>query len=65
VRQSDNLKLYIDYFQNQIAKVRNYGVDVSILTFISKLQVSYPLYKHLLKHVTRMSEVLSRAQPYI
>jgi len=40
--------------------------DISALTFISGLQISHPLYKYLLKHdVTRMSEVLSQAQPYI
>jgi len=42
-------------------KVPNYGEDVS-----SGLQVSYPLYKHLLKQsVTQMSDVLSRVQTYI
>jgi len=36
------------------------------LIFISGLQISHPLYKHLLKHnVTRTSKVLSRAQSYI
>jgi len=66
MRQSDNLKSYIGYFQSQLAKISNCGEDVSVLAFISGLQVSHPLYKHLLKHnVTRMSEVLSRAQPYI
>ena len=39
---------------------------LEILIFISRLQVSHPLYKHLLKHnVTRMSKILSRAQPYV
>ena len=42
------------------------GEDVYALVFISRLQVSHPLYKHLLKHdITRMSEVLSRVQRYI
>ena len=34
--------------------------------FIRGMQISHPLYKHLLKHdITQMSETLSRAQPYI
>ena len=58
MRQRDSLKLYIRFFQSQLAKVSNYGEDVSALTFISGLQVSHLLYKHLLKHnITRMSEV--------
>ena len=65
MRQSDNFKSYIGYFQSQLAKVPNCGEDISALTFISGLQVSHPLYKHLLKYnITRMSDVLSRAQPY-
>jgi len=64
--QSDNLRSYIAFFQSQLAKVPNCLEDVSALVFISGLQVSHSLYKHLLKYnVTRMSEVLSRAQPYI
>ena len=60
MRPSDSFKLYIDYFQNHLAKVPNCGEDVSALTFIRRSQVSHLLYKHLLKHdVTRMSEVLS------
>ena len=44
----------------------NSAEEVVALTFISKLQVTQPLYKHLLKHnVAKMSEVLNRAQPYI
>jgi len=62
MRQSDSLKSYISFFQCQLAKVRNCGEDVSVLAFISGLQVSHLMYKHLLKHnVTQMSEVLSRA----
>ena len=60
MRPNDIHKSYIGYYQNQLAKVPNYGEDVSALAFISKLQVSHPLYKHLLKHdVTRISKVLS------
>jgi len=66
MRQSDSLKSYISFFQSQLAKVSNYREDIFVLTFISGLHVSHSLYKHLFKHnVTRMSEVLSRVQPYI
>ena len=66
MRQSDNLESYIDFFQNQLVKIPNCGEDVSALAFISEMQVSHPLYKHLLKHnVTQMSEVLSPTQLYI
>ena len=62
-RQSQS---YIGYFQSQLAKVLNCGGDIYAFTFISGLQVSHPLYKHLLKHNdTWMSEVLYGAQPYI
>jgi len=60
--QDDSLKSYIGYFQYQLTKVPNWGEDVSARIFISGLQISYPLYEHLLKHdVMRMSEILSRA----
>jgi len=66
MRQEDSLKSYINLFQSQLTKVSNCGEEVSTFTFISGLQVTHPLYKHLLKHnVAKMSEVLSRAQPYI
>ena len=66
MRQGDSLKFYLGYFQNQLTMVLNCDEDISALTFISGLQVSHPLYKHLIKHdVTRISEVLFRAQPYI
>ena len=66
MRQNDNLKSYINFFQSQLAKVSNCGEDISALAFISELQVSHPMYKHLLKHnVTWMGEVLSRDYPYI
>jgi len=66
LRQSEKLKSYISFFQRQLAKVFNCGEDVSALIFISGLLVSHSPYKHLLKHtVTRMSKILSRAQPYI
>ena len=59
MRKGDNLNSYIGYFQSQLAKVSNCGEDVSALTFISGLQVSRSLYKHLLKHnVTRMSKII-------
>ena len=66
MRQGDNIKSYIGYFQIQLDKVPHYGEDVSTLAFISELQVFHQLYKHLLKHdVPRMSEVVSQSQPYI
>ena len=66
MRQSESLKLYISFFQSQLAKVPNCGEDVFALAFISGLQISHPLYKHLLKHnVTWMTEVLFGAQPNI
>jgi len=39
MRQGDNLKSYIAYFQRQLAKVPNYG-EVSALSFISGLHVN-------------------------
>ena len=50
IRPSDSLKSYISYFQNQLTKAANCGEDISALTFFNRLQVSHPLYKHLLKH---------------
>ena len=65
MRLGDCLKSYI-FFQGQLTKASNCGEDVSSLTFISGLQITRPLYKHLLKHnIAKMGEVLSRAQPYI
>jgi len=65
-RQGDSLKSYISFFQSQLAKIPNCSEDVSALSFISRLQISHPLCKLLLKYnVTRMSEVLLRVQPYI
>jgi len=65
MRPRDNLKSYINFFQGQLAKVSSCGEEVSAFAFINGLQVLHP-YKHLLKHnFTKMSEVLSRAQPYI
>jgi len=43
MKQGDNLESYIGYFQSQLAKVSNCGEDVSVLAFISRLQVSHPL----------------------
>jgi len=65
MRPGDSLKSYINFFQSQLTKVSNYGEEVFALAFISGLQVTHPLYKHLLKHIAKMSKVLSRAQPYI
>ena len=65
MRPGDGFKSYINFFQNQLTKVSNCGEKVSALAFISGLQATHPLYKHLLKHVAKISEALSRAQPYI
>jgi len=46
MRQGDNFKFYIDYFQSQLAKVPHCSENVFALAFISGLQVSHPLYKH-------------------
>ena len=48
-----------------VAKVHNCNEHVVALAFISGLWVTHPLYKHLVKYVTRWNEVLYRAQPYI
>ena len=66
MRPSDSLKAYIIYFQNQLVKVHNCSEDASSLAFISRLQISHLLYKHLVKYnFTHLSEVLYQAQPYI
>ena len=66
MRTDDSLKSYINFFQSQHIKVSNCGEEVSVLAFISGLQVTHSLYKYLLKHnVIKMSEALSRAQSHI
>jgi len=65
MRPGDSFKFYINFFQSQLTKVSNCDEKVYALAFISGLQVTHPLYKHLLKHVTKMSEALSGAQSYI
>ena len=66
MRQGDSLKSYINFFQNKLTRVSNYGAEVAALTFISGLQITNPLYKHVLKHnVAKMSDILYRAQSYI
>ena len=59
IRPGDSLKPYINFFQSQLTKVSNCGEEVFALMFISRLQATHSLYKHLLKHVFKMSEVLS------
>jgi len=60
MRPGDNHKSYINFFQSQLTKVSNCGKEVSALAFISGLQVTQLLYKHVLKHnFTKMSEALS------
>jgi len=66
MRSEDSLKSYINFFQNQLTKVSNCSEEVSALAFITRLQVTHPLYKYLLKdNVTKMSEAFSPVQPYI
>ena len=43
----------------------NCNEDVAATAFISGLQVTNPFYKHLVKNVTRMRDILVRAQKYI
>jgi len=51
--------------QEQLAKVPNWGENVSALAFISGQQVSHPLCKYLLNHdAIKINEILSRVQPY-
>jgi len=58
IREGDSL----GNFQSQLAKVSNCDENVFALMFISRLQISYPLYKHLLNHdITQISEVMSQA----
>ena len=52
MRPGDSLKYYIKFFQNQLTKVPNYGEEEFALAFISGLQVTHPLYKHLQKHAS-------------
>ena len=66
MRASDSLKAYIGFFQYQLVKIHNCSEDVSLFAFISRLQVTHPLYKHLLQYnVTRWSNTISRAQKYL
>ena len=62
MRHGDYLKSYISYFQSQLAKV-SLRWECFCIRIHQRAASFSPLYKHLLKHdVTRMSEVLSRAQ---
>ena len=66
IRLGDSLKSYIKFFQNQLTKGSNCSEEVSVLAFVSGLQIIHPLYKHLLKHnIAKISETLFRAQPSI
>ena len=66
MKSGESLKSYVTYFQSQMALVYNYNEDVAITTFISTLQVTHSFYKHLIKNeVTKMWDVLTRAQKYI
>ena len=57
MRPEDSIKSYINFFQSQFTKVSNCREEVSAFAFISGLQVTHPLYKHLQKlNVVKMSE---------
>ena len=66
MRQGDSLKSYINFFRSQLTKISNCDEEVSALAFISGLQVTHPLYKHLLKYnIAKINKVLFRTPPYI
>ena len=52
MRWGNSLKSYIDYFQSKLFKVFHCSEDISTLIFISGLQISHPMYRHLLKQVS-------------
>jgi len=64
MRQNDSLKSYIGYFQSQLAKIPNCGEDVSVLHSSAGYKSLTPIQTSPKHNITRMSEVLSRAQPY-
>ena len=46
--------------------IYNCNEDVAVATFISRMQVTNPFCKHLVKNdVTKMRDILVRAQKYI
>ena len=66
MKVGESLKNYVKYFQSQMALICNCNKDVVTVAFISRLQVTNPFYKHLVKNdITRMRDILVRAQKYI
>ena len=66
MKAGESLKNYVNYFQSQMALVYNCNEDVAAAAFISGLQVTYPIYKHLVRNdATRMRDILVQAQKYI
>ena len=66
MKQGEILKLYISYFQNQMALIYNCSDDVAAAAFITGLQIDHSFYKHPVKHdLTNMKDIMSRAQKYI
>jgi len=64
MRPGETLKRYLGYFQNQMALVYNCRDDVVVAAFIAGLQTDHS-NKHLVKYVTNMKDIMSRAKKYI
>jgi len=61
----ESLRYYVSYVESQMTLVYNCNDHTDAVTFISGLQVSHS-YKHLVKYeVTRIRDILYRAQKYI
>jgi len=66
MKPGETLKCYISYFQNQMTMIYNCSDDVTIVSFIARLQTDHFVYKHLVKQdITNMKDILSRAQKYV
>ena len=59
MKSGESLKNYVNYFQSQMALIYNCNEDVAAAAFISRLQVTNPFYKHLVKNdVTKIRDIL-------
>ena len=66
MKPRESLKHYVSYYQSQTALAYNRNDDVAATSFVSGLQVTHSFHKHLVKYeVTKIKEILSRAQKYI
>ena len=55
----ESLKNYVNYFQSQMALIYNCNEDVVAAAVISRLQITNPFYKNLVKNdVTKMRDIL-------